>query len=121
MHTTKHVGKSDSYSDGKRLFQVNFQNNNLYLNPAVEECWCRGFGISMFRNKFHEILCYELLSPFTVLSYPIALTVSYTELLKQHTGLYKRASAELKAEKITPCKQATNQWSINHTPNFHIK
>lgn len=48
MHMTKYIDKSDSYSDGKRLFQVNLQNSKLYLNPAVEECWCRDFSIFMF-------------------------------------------------------------------------
>lgn len=110
---TKHIHKSDSYSDGKRLFQVNLQNSKLYLNPAVEECWCRDFSIFMFWNKFHDIQSYELLNPFTVLCLT-ALTVTYTEELKQYTCLYKRASAELKVEKNNILK--TSHQQVVHQP-----
>jgi len=122
MHMTKHAGKSDSYSDGKRLFQVNLQNRNLYLNPAVKECWCRNFSISTFSNKFHEILLPELLSPFTVLSCPTALTGAHTEVLKQYTFLYKRASAGLKVEK-NPNTPKTSYQQVVHQPylKFLIK
>lgn len=45
----------------------------------------------------------------------VALTVAHADMLKQYICLYQRASAELEVEKITPWKQATTKWLMNHT------
>lgn len=92
---TKHVGKSDSYSDGKRLFQVKPQNSNLYVDPAEEECWCRDFSISMCWNKFHEMLCLGHLQSYI----QEHLTGAYTKALSNTLASTKELQQSWKWKK----------------------